>query len=233
MATQHIHQSAARHVLPTTIRQRPTQKLDLVMQKFGDFILEQWATLIAAALGLLVLLAVSVPFLSYFGLDSISKPIFFALHFVCAQIPSHSFYLFGHQLGLCARNLSIYTAMFLGSLIFALSKKRLPGIPWWIWLLLILPMAWDGITQMFGLRESDWILRVITGSLFGLANVWFALPLMQKTIQSTTPPAQPRSIAHQRSIVPVHTQLSLAQQHVQTTRAETTSEYPSTSQFAE
>ena len=164
-------------------------------QWLGDFLTEQWATIITAFLGIIVAIAVSIPFLSYFGLDSIAKPLFYSLHYVCAQIPSHSFYIFGHQLGLCARNLSIYSSMFIMSLIFTLSKKRLPGIPWWLWILMILPMAWDGTTQMFGLRESTWILRVITGTLFGVGSVWFALPLMQKTLLETMlPPVPPQKI---------------------------------------
>ena len=148
----------------------------------NNFLLEYWATMLTAVLGLVVFVALSIPFFSYFGLDAIAKPLFFSLHYVCAQIPSHSFYIFGHQLGLCARNLSIYSSMFLGSLIFVLSKKRLPGIPWWLWILMILPMALDGLTQMIGLRESTWQLRLITGTLFGLGSVWFVLPYMQKTI---------------------------------------------------
>lgn len=167
------------------------QAFEQFTQRFGDFLLNYWGHIITATLGLLVATALSIPFLSYFGLDAIAKPLFFALHYVCAQVPSHSFYIFGHQLGLCERNFSIYTSMFIGSLLFVLTKKRLPGIPWWIWVLMILPMAWDGTTQMFGLRESDWILRIITGTLFGLGNVWFALPLMQKTLQQTTPPPPP------------------------------------------
>jgi uncharacterized membrane protein len=153
----------------------------------GNFLIDHWAAMITWALGILVFAALSVPFLSYFGLDAISKQIFFALHMVCAQIPSHSFYIFGHQLGMCERNFSIYASMFIGSLIFVLSKKRIPGIPWWLWILMILPMAVDGTTQMFGLRESTWELRVLTGTLFGLANVWFALPLIQKTIRESLP----------------------------------------------
>ena len=148
----------------------------------NNFLLEYWATMLTTILGLVVLVALSIPFLSYFGLDTIAKPLFFSLHYVCAQIPSHSFYIFGHQLGLCARNLSIYSSMFLGSLVFVLSKKRLPGIPWWLWILMILPMALDGLTQMFGLRESTWELRLVTGTLFGLGSIWFVLPYMQKTI---------------------------------------------------
>lgn len=148
----------------------------------GDFLLKYWATFITIVLGLVVFVAVSIPFLSYLGLDAIARPLFFSLHYVCAQIPSHSFYILGHQLGLCARNLSIYASMFLGCLAFVLSKKRLPGIPWWLWILMILPMAVDGLTQMVGLRESTWELRVITGTLFGLGSVWFVLPYIQKTI---------------------------------------------------
>ena len=167
------------------------QTLDRVMNNIGQFVsnflIQHWATLITCVLGILVFAALSVPFLSYFGLDAISKQIFFALHMVCAQIPSHSFYIFGHQLGMCARNFSIYASMFVGSLIFVLSKKRIPGIPWWLWILMIMPMAIDGTTQMFGLRESTWELRVLTGTLFGLGNVWFALPLIQKTILESLP----------------------------------------------
>ena len=165
--------------------------LDRVMNNtgrvVGNFLIQYWAIMITSALGILVFAALSVPFLSYFGLDGISKQIFYTLHLVCAQIPSHSFYIFGHQLGMCERNFSIYASMFIGSLIFVLSKKRIPGIPWWIWALMILPIAIDGTTQMFGLRESTWELRVLTGTLFGLANVWFALPLIQKTILESLP----------------------------------------------
>ena len=167
------------------------QTLDRSMNRAGRFVskllLDYWATFIASVLGILVFAALSVPFLSYFGLDGISKQIFYSLHLVCAQIPSHSFYIFGHQLGMCARNFSIYASMFIGSVIFVLSKKRFPGIPWWIWVLMILPLALDGTTQMFGWRESTWELRVITGTLFGLGNVWFALPLIQKTILESLP----------------------------------------------
>jgi uncharacterized membrane protein len=148
----------------------------------GEFALTYWALIITIFLGLIELAALSVPFLEFAGLDAVAKPIFYALHLICAQIPSHSFYIMGHQLGMCARNISIYGSMFAGGLIFVLSKKRLPGIPWWVWLLLILPMAYDGLTQMVGLRESTWELRVLTGTLFGLANMWFALPLIQKIL---------------------------------------------------
>jgi uncharacterized membrane protein len=171
--------------LPTVSGNRRSfkQALERAAGRVGDFFIGYWAHLITSLLGLIVFTALSLPFLSYLGLDAISKPLFYMLHYVCAQIPSHSFYLYGHQLGLCARNLSIYSSMFLSSLAFVLSKKRIPGIPWWLWVLFILPMALDGTTQLFGLRESTWELRVLTGTLFGLGSIWFALPLMEKALQ--------------------------------------------------
>jgi uncharacterized membrane protein len=180
MAIQQIHQQRTHS---TSMR-----SVGRFFSSLGDFLLDYWAHIITVILGTLVLIAIAVPFLSYLGMDAIAKPLFYALHYVCAQIPAHSFYILGHQLGLCARNFSIYASMFLGSLAFVVSKKRLPGIPWWVWLLFMVPIALDGISQMFGLRESTWYLRVITGTLFGLGNVWFALPLMQKSLLNTPPP---------------------------------------------
>lgn len=175
------------HHIYSSRRQTLDRYMNIVGQFVGNMLINHWASMITYVLGLLVFAALSVPFLSYFGFDAISKQIFFALHTVCAQVPSHSFYIFGHQLGMCERNFSIYASMFIGCLIFVLSKKRIPGIPWWIWVLMILPLALDGTTQMFGLRESTWELRVLTGTLFGLGNVWFALPLIHKTILESLP----------------------------------------------
>lgn len=179
MAIQSVYQPPMQSV-PT-----PPTRLDRIMRKVGTWALAYWALVITVILGLIMLAAVSVPVLTYLGLDGLAKPIFFTLHLICAQIPAHSFYLFDHQFGLCARNTGIYGSMFVGGLIFVLSKKRLPGIPWWLWVLLILPMAYDGLTQMVGLRESTWELRLLTGILFGGANMWFALPLIHKMVMET------------------------------------------------
>src|SRR6266567_1034388 len=123
MALQQIQQS---NIQANSLQPQSKHALERFAHGLGEFLLKYWATMLTVILGLLVGIALAIPFLSYFGLDAIAKPLFFSLHFVCAQIPSHSFYIFGHQLGLCARNLSIYSSMFLGSLVFVLSKKRMP-----------------------------------------------------------------------------------------------------------
>src|SRR5436309_7011692 len=183
MALQQQVKKSNRGISLFSLKQR--QAFGRFNHALGEWLLNSWATIITIVLGVIVATALAIPFLSYFGLDAIAKPLFFSLHFICAQVPSHSFYVYGHQLGLCARNFSIYTSMFIASLIFVLTRKRLPGITRWIWVLMILPMAWDGITQMFGLRESTWVLRAITGPLPGLGNIWFVLSLIQKTRDET------------------------------------------------
>ena len=186
MALQQRVEHKTQMALPSATAGRPLPRtLSRWSARCGAILLRYWTHALTLVLGLIVLIAVLIPVLSYLGLDVLAKPLFFALHAICAQIPSHSFYLFGHQLGLCERNLAIYGSMFLGCLVFVATKKRLPGIPWWLWLLLILPMALDGTTQMFGWRESTWALRVVTGTLFGSGTTWFVLPLVQRYLGET------------------------------------------------
>lgn len=95
-------------------------------------------------------------------------------------VSDHSYYLWGHQMCLCERCTAIYTAMFLAGLGFAAMRRFLPALSFKLFLLLILPMVFDGFTQLFGWRQSDWLLRTITGALFGFACVWFIYPRFAK-----------------------------------------------------
>ena len=80
----------------------------------------------------------------------------------------------------CQRNTAIYTSILVGGVAFALVRRRLRRLGFRPYLLLIAPMALDGFTQLFGLRESTWQLRVLTGMLFGLATVWLVYPVLEQ-----------------------------------------------------
>jgi uncharacterized membrane protein len=157
------------------------------MRAGGISLLKSWVLLLSIVFGIIVLAAVSVPLLTYLGLDALAKPLFSALHLICAQIPSHSFYLLGHQLGLDVHCLAIYSALCVGGLVFVVSRKRLPSLPWWGLVLMALPLVYDGGTQLIGLRQSTWEMRLITGMLFGVGAAWFAFPWLHKTIQENLP----------------------------------------------
>jgi len=168
------------------------RRVKVVWQRTGLFFYNHWATIIMCILGLVVFSAFSIPVLAYFGFDHLSKQMYNAMHYICGQIPSHSPYICGHQCGLCFRCTAIYSTLFITIAVFVFTKKRIQGISWWILGLLTLPMAWDGLTQLFGWRESTTALRLVTGALFGLGCALFTFPLVQKTLlESQMPVVRP------------------------------------------
>src|SRR5260370_16353284 len=132
----------------------PTRPFQQTTDRVGGFLVAHFGLIFTVIIGLLLLAAFIDPILSFLGLDAIAKPLFYSMHLICAQIPSHSFYLFGHQVCLCERCCAIYSSMFLGGLSFLLSKKRLPGIPLWGLILFRHPMALGSFYQLFCLSPS-------------------------------------------------------------------------------
>ena len=145
----------------------------------GAWLERHWLLVLNVLLGVFVSVALLDPIFFVLGWDGLASRIFSAYHLVCEQIPTHSYYLFGYQLALCARNLAIYSSLLAGSLAFRFVRDRLPALDWRLWFLTMVPMALDGGTQLFGLRESNWELRTFTGALFGLGICWFVLPVIE------------------------------------------------------
>ena len=95
----------------------------------------------------------------------------------------------GYKVAFCERDVAIYASILLAGLVFGLlrgrswaTRKRIPKLPMWGYALFLVPMAIDGFTQLFGWRESNWYLRLITGLLFGVASVWLAYPYVQEAM---------------------------------------------------
>lgn len=100
----------------------------------------------------------------------------------------------GYKTTLCMRDVAIYSAIFFGGLIFARIRKRLRPIPIWLYVLLgIAPIAIDGLSQLLGnppfnlweTRETLPVFRVVTGALFGLANVWLGFPYLEMSMRDS------------------------------------------------
>jgi uncharacterized membrane protein len=148
--------------------------------------------------------ALAAPMLAALGWASAAGGLYTAYHLICHQWAFRSFFLFGPQaiysqslladLGLdpfgvlgspglgwkmavCERDLAIYAGLLVLGLLYARQRDLRPA-GFGLYGLLILPMALDGFTQLFGWRESTWELRVVTGLLFGLASAWLVLPRM-------------------------------------------------------
>jgi len=95
----------------------------------------------------------------------------------------------GYKVAICERDVAIYGSILLGGLAFGALRGRLrqPGgkrwkLPLVVYILALAPIAVDGTLQLIGLRESTWLLRLVTGGLFGFATVWFAYPYVEETM---------------------------------------------------
>jgi uncharacterized membrane protein len=102
---------------------------------------------------------------------------------LCHQLPFRSLYLNDIQMPVCARDLSIYMATALGLIFFRLKGFGVKEfkINYIIAVLLFLPTALDGFTQLFGWRESSNELRLITGFPYGIGYAYlivWALPFV-------------------------------------------------------
>lgn len=90
----------------------------------------------------------------------------------------------GFKVAICQRDIAIYGSMLLGGLLYAVMRRRwrIPKLPIKVYLLFLAPIAIDGVSQLIGLRTSNWALRSLTGALFGLATVWLAYPHVQESM---------------------------------------------------
>lgn len=102
----------------------------------------------------------------------------------------------GYKVALCQRDIAIYASMLFFGLIFVLSGRKIKSIKWYIWILIaIVPIGFDGVSQLPGLasslpewlpvRESNPTLRSITGSLFGFFTAWHLFPLIEESMAET------------------------------------------------
>ncbi len=89
----------------------------------------------------------------------------------------------GWKVALCQRDVAIYASVLVTGLLYGLVRRRVRKLPFKIYVLFVIPIAVDGLTQLFGWRESNWWLRTLTGALFGFASVWFAYPYLEEAME--------------------------------------------------
>ncbi len=86
----------------------------------------------------------------------------------------------GYKMAYCQRDTAMYGSMLLAGMVFGLVRRCLKPLPFTLYLVFLAPWAVDGLAQFLGFYESTWQLRTITGSLFGMATVWFAYPYLEE-----------------------------------------------------
>ena len=157
--------------------------LVLLLNRLILGIANHWLLLVNSAVGLYVGLPLLAPLLMARGQTRLSNVIYFAYRFVCHQMPSRSFFIAGHQMAICQRDVAIYGSILIAGLGFNLVRRRLKPISWPWFVALVTPMAVDGTFQLLGILESTSLRRLITGGLFGLACVLLAFPYLEEGFQ--------------------------------------------------
>ena len=171
-----------------------------------------WLLLINVTAALFITLPFAAPVLLASGYTQIATVVYSLYSGVCHQWAFRSYFLFGPQAtyglaelgelvgpgqafgflgspelgykaGFCQRDVAIYLAVLLAGVAYAGLRHRLGALSVAGYLLLVSPMALDGFTQLFGLRESSVELRTLTGALFGAASVWLVYPRVDLALQ--------------------------------------------------
>ncbi len=153
--------------------------VDRVIYRFSAY----WVPVLAFFIAIYAGLPLLAPILMANGYDMPANLIYSVYQMLCHQLPSRSYFIDGYQVAYCQRDVAIYTTLLATTLLFPLVRSRLKPLPWQWYLVLITPMAIDGLTQLVGLRFSNWQLRTVTGVLFGLGTAWLALPYVEEAFQ--------------------------------------------------
>ncbi len=126
-----------------------------------------------------VVLSLLAPYLEYQRME-ISEGLYTFLRLFCHQIPTRSLWIFGSNIGVCSRDIGLYTSFTLTWVLLVI-KYRQRFI--WKWgILLIVPILLDGVTQNLGLRMSTNYLRFSTGILGGTGVAILFFPLYSLTV---------------------------------------------------
>lgn len=100
----------------------------------------------------------------------------------------------GYKVAICERDIGIYGSILVFGLLFSLTGRKLPPLPWYLWILFaILPIAVDGVSQLISqpplsfilYRESTPFLRTLTGFLFGFGTAWMGYPMVEESMRET------------------------------------------------
>jgi uncharacterized membrane protein len=158
-----------------------------------------WAVTAAIVVSLVSLILVA-PLAAASGHNEIAGAIYRGFSVLCHQRPDRSYFIDGHEFGVCSRCTGIYFGFALTLLAYPLLRSlRTTTTPARKWLLLAaLPLVIDFSLTFFGLWENTHTSRLVTGLLLGSVAVFYVMPGIAdlslralQTAASTTPSAAP------------------------------------------
>jgi uncharacterized membrane protein len=119
---------------------------------------------------------IAAPLLAAWDKAGAAKPLYSLFSLVCHQDPDRSFHIFGHQFACCERCAAIYLSIALFGVLFAFVRARMSNPTYVAMIALVSPVVLDGMAVGSGLYGGNLVMRVVTGTLFGFAVIWFLYP---------------------------------------------------------
>jgi len=185
-----------------------TMRITYVLTHFMNWFSAHWLLLANLAIAFFIGLPILAPVLMHTGHTRAGNLIYLLFRPLCHQLPERSFFLYGvswaypsqelirllgklptqrwvgngylgFKIAICQRCVAIYLSVLLGGGLFIGIRNHLRPLPIKAFGIAIVPLAVDGLGQLFGLWASSWVSRIGTGGLFGLACVWFAYPYLE------------------------------------------------------
>jgi uncharacterized membrane protein len=139
-----------------------------------------WLLLFNLFFGLYAGLPVLAPLLMSWRWVRLANAIYFVYQFQCHQMPSRCFFVGRFQVGICQRDLALYGGMCLAGMVYGVLRERVRPLPVRVWIVLVAPLVLDGLTQLLGLRTSNWELRTLSGLLAAGGSVWLVYPHLHR-----------------------------------------------------
>jgi len=174
--------------------------------KLGTILVDHWLAVVNLAMVIFIIPIILYPAFMATGnstLVSIAGVIHAAYHATCHQLPDRSLFLFGYEMAVCSRCFAIYASFLAGGIMFYFLRNKLKPFSIIFYVILCIPMAIDGFSQLFGVPiprgigpgwQLIWTelsnngLRVITGAIFGLGSALFVFPYMQQVFEMESEP---------------------------------------------
>ena len=217
-----VKATSERPPTPTAVQVPKEFWLDRAVGHVG----RHWLRYINIALGLFVGLPWLAAIFAALSLWALADPIYTAYALQCHQLPERAPTIFGFEVAQCVRCSALYGGMLLFGLAYGAARDRktpwlqwhLKPIPWYVFLLLLMPILVDGITHISGIRAPssleiepafgtfefgaqafslNWWLRIITGLIAALGAVWFAYPRIQRSMEQS----EELRLAYRREVV--------------------------------
>lgn len=182
------------------------------LDRVARWIGKHWLKMALVFLSVFVALPWLAPVFASLGWWDVANPIYTAYALTCHQLPERAGTMFGYQVAFCYRNTAIYAGFIIFGALYGLGRGGnvrwlrwlQKPLPWWLFVPMLLPMAADGLTHMFGLRDTmldmtvdanfgmftigsqplslNWWVRIITGLLASFGAVWFAFPRIDRAV---------------------------------------------------